>query len=1090
MISRSFGLPVFLILIFLTVSACQPVRCNEMVSGQGHAESTPAIQNDKPSEKSASGGENYDDLIYSGPTSARPGEADKIEDFKIRITEFSEEILKSETLRLLNEMKGSAAEQVVKLFGTECISRNKFDLFARFFRENEKFLGTEEICYAYSGVLLLNGRRQGLIEGAGFLEDLFHGKQAALFPHHRNPFLINALNMYMALENSEKVLQLIAQIPEDEFVKNLDFGMFRARAHIINKNVDKAIESLDLVIAQTPYFKAAFLLRARVMFDNGRYGDAIMTGRRAVELGGFDLEFMTIITDSLERMGESARALKCCQQILKRVPDSLDSRKSLLRLLLKEGRYDETVREYVSYFGRGSISDNDAEMIYSEALFNSGRVAAALSAGRSLKKLGIFDDRLDYLIARCLESLEKSREARVIYSDLLARNSPFARGFIPYVYGRAVYLYLTGRWGNAIELISKISEQLKNLPPLSSISEKGGLVFLKSDVSESDLGIFRDKLENFYLRKAEFYDKPIESGSDRFALAWLQNERGVYFFGAKKYSVALEKFQKALDTGVLSDHALCIARENELSSSMAVADMNPLRSIGAGVSISSSPSWPFSQQKESPLFLATSGNSLVERGDTEKARDVYKKLLKTLRILEDRFSWKPQGHPVDMKIMLARAPMAQALINMAQINLSGKVSSDDLSNARGFLRMARTFEPTSDEIFLIQSMEFGLAMDANDLNEAGRVFASISNPERITNGPFQKLYSVYLEKRGDFRAAAQATLRYREISGDAASVERAGQLFLAAGEYQLAEKWLQQAFDSGAVTRKGVISLAQSMVRLSKSQEAIALLQNYMKTHVQANSDSDSAVNGDFKYALGKAFLIAGKYDEADKELSEALNLKNGDLKIALDLAELQRYRNTPEALRILEESLDLPAMNVLDKTDNFDFSGKTGNSAGREKYNDYKKAMTLAAILAAETGQIEKAGQYTAIVLQKGLADPRMVLNLANLHLELGNVKLAGELAGAIRSSDPDDLEGILLDIRILESAGKMAEANENLDAALMKYRKPSDQVLLLYQKARHLVLLGDLAGARKKLDEYLASGGSKRGVSEIEELMEKKKR
>lgn len=193
---------------------------------------------------------------------------------------------------------------------------------------------------------------------------------------------------------------------------------------------------------------------------------------------------------------------------------------------------------------------------------------------------------------------------------------------------------------------------------------------------------------------------------------------------------------------------------------------------------------------------------------------------------------------------------------------------------------------------------------------------------------------------GKYDEALEAYKKAQELSGpdDPGRSDifyNMGNAYYMLGKYEHAVKSYEKAIDSGYKGNNACENLAFSHIRSGDSQKGIETLKNI----TTEQKDYRAA------FILGKLLHEAGKPEEAEKALRDAVKYENGSIEARIELGSvLVLQKKTEEALQIFDEIIQLAP-------DNYQAWYNRANVSGRlKRWKDAVKAYREAARIKPES--------------------------------------------------------------------------------------------------------------------------------------------
>jgi len=157
------------------------------------------------------------------------------------------------------------------------------------------------------------------------------------------------------------------------FGKDSQARLLLAKAHISDRNHDKALEECSAALKIDPMFAPTHLLRARIYFDLDRYSEAIEACQSALNADHKLAEAHVLLGTIYLKKGPYAQASAECRKALKIDPENADARRMIEEIDSKQKLFDEILT---------SLKDLDAGLAITKARIENGEYERVIEVCR------------------------------------------------------------------------------------------------------------------------------------------------------------------------------------------------------------------------------------------------------------------------------------------------------------------------------------------------------------------------------------------------------------------------------------------------------------------------------------------------------------------------------------------------------------------------------------------------------------------------------------------------------------------------------------------------------------------------------------
>lgn len=194
-----------------------------------------------------------------------------------------------------------------------------------------------------------------------------------------------------------------------------------AKLLLRQERFEEARELLDAVLAEVENDPEARIVRAGLEIRDGELDAAIADLRAARRNDPDSRRALTLLAQAHLRAGDNGLAEERMRDLLRAYPDDVFSRDQLATLLLRSGRFDETVEVIRDATQAGAPRTTTSVRLLTDALVRDGRAEEALSEAQQLiveaeARDGTALAALGHLLAgRSLEAMQRPEEALAEY---------------------------------------------------------------------------------------------------------------------------------------------------------------------------------------------------------------------------------------------------------------------------------------------------------------------------------------------------------------------------------------------------------------------------------------------------------------------------------------------------------------------------------------------------------------------------------------------------------------------------------------------------------------------------------------------------
>lgn len=171
----------------------------------------------------------------------------------------------------------------------------------------------------------------------------------------------------------DAISSLVRAIAFDPQTNYLEFAL--ARTYLHTEKVEKSVQVLEDLLAQSPDYGAGHELLGDVLSFQGDYDQAIEHFRRALELSPDKMSVQMRLGMALERSGDSSSAVDLLESILDEYPQTSVARLALARIYFEAGRVDDSKLAYQQILEQAP-GHQQAVLEYGKIIFQEDQLAA------------------------------------------------------------------------------------------------------------------------------------------------------------------------------------------------------------------------------------------------------------------------------------------------------------------------------------------------------------------------------------------------------------------------------------------------------------------------------------------------------------------------------------------------------------------------------------------------------------------------------------------------------------------------------------------------------------------------------------------
>ena len=334
-----------------------------------------------------------------------------------------------------------------------------------------------------------------------------------------------------ALKYSEQVLK---QNPQSGAAR-----LLQSAALMRMQKFNESRTVLNQLVAANPKQPDTLLEIGVLDLMEKKFGEAGEVFHRAYEADPSNARGLLGQAEALILQNKVDDAVKLIAAESQKYPNRLDLRRDLANLKGRAGRYDEALQDYNFLLAKYKDSPRLEGEIFAQegVVFNLKRdTPSAIEAYKRAKELIPESTMVLNNLALLLDNTGQHVEARKIYEQSISRDpsNPEALNNLAYLMAE------TG--GNLDEALTLATRAKQKLPTLYEVSDTIGWIYLKKNLADSAVDIFKDLV-------VKAPDNPIYHY--HYAMALMQ--KGDRVGASKQCQIALEKKPSKEDEGRIRD---------------------------------------------------------------------------------------------------------------------------------------------------------------------------------------------------------------------------------------------------------------------------------------------------------------------------------------------------------------------------------------------------------------------------------------------------------------------------------------------------------------------------------------------------------
>ena len=265
--------------------------------------------------------------------------------------------------------------------------------------------------------------------------------------------------------------------------------LLEAAAYLRKGDYDNAREILNKILKVNPNQADTLLEMAVLNLEEKKFKEAEEPFRKAYTVDPSNLRGLVGMAEVHFRLKEPDKAVALIAAEVQKFPQRADMKKELATAEARAEMYDKAIADYQSVADRYKDSPSDqAEIMANIAVIYREKkdMQRALDYMEKAKQLAPSSVGYMSSVAEFLDQAGKHNEALLAYRDALKLNPNN-----PIVLNNLAYL-MTQTNGNLDEALTLAQRAKQQLPTLNQVSDTIGWIYIKKNLSDSAIEIFKD----------------------------------------------------------------------------------------------------------------------------------------------------------------------------------------------------------------------------------------------------------------------------------------------------------------------------------------------------------------------------------------------------------------------------------------------------------------------------------------------------------------------------------------------------------------------------------------------------------------------
>ncbi len=302
--------------------------------------------------------------------------------------------------------------------------------------------------------------------------------------------------IYILKNDFPNAMQMANQILELD-KNNVAGRLVRSSAMIGMREYVQARQELNAVLAQYPEQGDAQYQLGMLNFQEGKFREAESVFRRLFEKTPQDQRALAGTIEALVAQGQFAQALQMLNASIEKEPNRTDLRAALANTAYRAGNYDLAIGEYQK------LIEKDPQNIsltvrLGEVYRRKGDMTNAVATIQKAHSLDPNSPMTSLTLAMLYDAMGQADKSRPYYEKVLATepDNPMALNNLAFI--------MAEQGADLDQALTMVQKAKQKLPNNAEVSDTLGWIYIKKNLSDSAIGIFRD-LTTKYPERSTFH---------------------------------------------------------------------------------------------------------------------------------------------------------------------------------------------------------------------------------------------------------------------------------------------------------------------------------------------------------------------------------------------------------------------------------------------------------------------------------------------------------------------------------------------------------------------------------------------------------
>lgn len=279
---------------------------------------------------------------------------------------------------------------------------------------------------------------------------------------------------------------------------NVPAKLLRSSAMIGLKEYVQARQELTAILDQNPQLTDAQFQLGMVNFSEGRFKEAEGVFRRLYQAAPQDPRGLLGTVEAMVSQKQYAQALQMLNSELEKNPQRADLRAALAQTAYRSGNYDLAIQEYNKMLEKNP-RDLGLLMRTGEAYRAKGDLATAIGMMEKAKGVDPNSPVPVLTLAMLYDAQGQQEKSRPYYEQVLAKepDNPMALNNLAYI--------MAEQGTNLDQALTMCQKAKQKLPTNVEVSDTLGWIYIKKNLSDNAIGIFKDLVDKHPERSTFHY---------------------------------------------------------------------------------------------------------------------------------------------------------------------------------------------------------------------------------------------------------------------------------------------------------------------------------------------------------------------------------------------------------------------------------------------------------------------------------------------------------------------------------------------------------------------------------------------------------